>query len=140
MIALDANLFIYLLEGNPDFGQMAADVFLKIESTSAPAMASELVYFEVLSSIKMSDELAAIAEAKIRSLEITMYTSTERTMLLAARLRRDSGLGPLDALHVAAAIERGSDYFITNDLKLANRDVRGIKIIKLSEADLAFQD
>ncbi len=138
MIALDANLFIYLLEGNKEFGQMAADVFLEIESTGVAAMASELVYFEVLSSSKLSDELAAIAESKIRALEIPMYPSTTKSLLLAAKLRRESGLGPLDAIHVAVAIERGAKCFITNDIKLAKKTLSSIKIIKLSEASSVF--
>lgn len=128
---LDSNLFIYFLEGNLQFGGYAKEVFLSIEKGDLDACASELVFFEVLSSKHLNDSTATKAKKTLESLPIRYYPADKTVLIEASRLRREYGLGVLDSVHVASALTSGCEKFITNDERLTKKKVPSISIIGL---------
>lgn len=137
MIGLDANLFIYLLEGNQRFGELARNIFSAIEQGTIKACASEITFLEVLSYRLMTNGVATKAKDELKNLGVTFQPVTEEILLSAANLRRKYGLGTMDAVHVASAKASNCGQFVTNNQQLLQRNIPGIKLIPL-QADLSF--
>jgi predicted nucleic acid-binding protein len=129
MIALDTNIFIYVLNGHEEFGPISAKL-LKSKDTKT---ASRLVYAEVLASPKLDD---AILRSKtllfLDELDIKWQEISDAVLMEAAQLRRQQPTMKLvDALHVASAIVTHSETFFTNDqnlasLKIPTLDIKGL--------------
>jgi predicted nucleic acid-binding protein len=57
------------------------------------------------------------------------YCSQSETILTTGKKIMEIGIKNNDALHIACAIERKCEYFITTDDKLTNKIVEGIRLI-----------
>ena len=57
------------------------------------------------------------------------YCGSSQTVLAKGKTYEKTGISPADALHLACAVESGCEYFITTDVKLLKKKVKGIKII-----------
>jgi predicted nucleic acid-binding protein len=134
VIALDSNLFIYLLEAHPEFGASSAELFKVIEKTYLNATTSELTLMEVLSHKTLNDHQVRTTRANLEKLGVDMTPISKQILLGAATLRRDCNLGALDSIHVATAIQNGCKWFITNDHNLLKRHVPGITLLPLTSA------
>jgi predicted nucleic acid-binding protein len=132
VIALDSNIFIYVLEQNPEFGGLSRWLLKAIEESEIDACASELIYLETLSTPKLTDADAALAKKSLQQLGAELFPITLEVHVEAARLRRQYRLGTLDAIHVATAIKHGASHFITNDRKLFKKKLPGIEILPLT--------
>ena len=126
MIALDTNVFIYILNGHEQFGPLAA----KLLKSSGPKMASRLVYAEVLSSPKLEDEiLRSKVLLFLDELDIKWQEINDNVNIEAARLRRQQPkLKLVDALHLASAIISNAEAFFTNDKDLQLLKTIGLEI------------
>lgn len=127
MIALDTNIFIYVLNDHAEFGQRATDILRGDELR----LASELALAEVMSSPKLQN--AVHKQNAMRFLEevnVNFYPADRTILLLAAELRRTyPSLKLADAVHLATAQYCGAEAFITNDQAL----------VGLSMAELTIQ-
>lgn len=131
MIALDTNIFIYVLESDRQFGKKAADVLRGVQGNGSAAM---LVYLELLSSRAFLDSSHRnIALSFLDSQRLQFVELSKGVLLKAARLR--AGLTPKlgvgDALHLACAMYAGAETFVTNDQDLVKLQIPGLKIISL---------
>lgn len=133
MIALDSNIFIYMLEGNKEFGELARDLFVAIEQTNLDAIASELVFMEVLASPNLTTAEAGMVKGKIEELGASFKPVSRQVLAEAAKLRRQFKCGALDSIHIASAIEARCTQFITNDLNLLKKHIPEIQIIPLTD-------
>lgn len=134
LVGLDTNIFIYTLEGNTTFGRMAAQLLRAATAGEVAAIASELIYMEVLTgqNIKTRAETARATEF-LAGLGVT-YRSIDRQILLsAAKLRREHGIRTPDAIHVATALATGATHFVTNDRDLLKKVIPGIKLLALKD-------
>lgn len=131
MIAIDTNIFIYLLEANPVFGKKAYEIFADLELGRSEAVASELVFAEVLSSPKITDKQAVLLTNKLRALDVKYLAVTENVLLKSAELRRKYGLGFADSIHTASAILAGASQIVTNDKELLKKNVSNIEIASI---------
>ena len=129
MIALDTNVFIYVLNGHEQFGPLSAKLLKNKESKTA----SRLVYAEVLASPKLEDEvLRSKALLFLNELDIKWQEINDNVLIEAASLRRQwPKLKLVDALHVASAITAHAEMFFTNDqdlrlLKIPGLDIKGL--------------
>lgn len=126
MIALDSNVFIYLLNAHPEFGpkaeQAARNPDLKV--------ASELVFAEIFSSTKLNNAaLRHETRTFMEALPVNYLPISKDTNLLAGQLRRkNKKLALADALHIACALEAGAESFITNDKALTRLKIPGLQI------------
>jgi predicted nucleic acid-binding protein len=123
MIALDTNIFIYVLNGHEQFGPPSA-MLLKDKE---PKTASRLVYAEVLASPKLEDELIrSKAVSFLDKLDIKWQEVNYNVLIEAANLRRQQpGLKLIDALHIASAIIAHAETFFSND--------QDLQLLKISE-------
>ena len=129
MIALDTNIFIYVLNGHERFGPLSAQLL----KNKDPKTASRLVYAEILASPKLNDEIMrSKALAFLDELDIKWQDINDNVLMEAASLRRSRPqLKLVDALHLASAKISQAEMFFTNDqdlqlLKIPSLDIKGL--------------
>lgn len=108
-VYLDANVFVYAVEGFPEHQPFVDELFRSIDDGHIAAVTSELTLAEVL--IKpletRRDDVVAIYKELLQSSEHLNVVPIDRAVLAsAARLRAGLGIKLPDAIHVATAIER----------------------------------
>lgn len=133
-IALDTNMFIYVFEQHPDFGEKAKAILEEVENGVISAVASAVSLTEILVKPIREGNLNLEKQYKLLfthfpnlSIIPIDYSIAER----AAYLRGIYGLKTPDALIVASAIAAGAELFITNDLRL--EQVKEIKCVSLGQ-------
>ena len=57
------------------------------------------------------------------------YCGSSQVILTKGKSYEKLGISPADALHIACAAVSGCEYFITTDVKLLKKQIKGIKII-----------
>lgn len=118
-VYLDANIWIYFLDGNSEFGEKSKKLFTHLDSTGTEVCFSALNFTEILGSKAKSDEqIAQTWEFVLGSELLSLEMITPITALKAAELRRKYGIRTADALHLATAITHNCEKFYTNDVKL----------------------
>ena len=132
IVGLDANVFIYTLEGHPVFGQAASQLLRAVANGSVKTTASELVYLEVLSgkNIETADQ-ELHAQTFLAGIGMAYHPIDRQLLIKAAGLRRKHGLRSPDAIHLASAVATGATYFVTNDHGLLKKSVPGLRIVSL---------
>src|SRR5215210_3499890 len=93
------------------------DVLSLCESGQIELVASEVLQFEIE---RIQDPLRRAHAYEALSKAGTYVDMTEATVVRARELN-ESGIRPLDALHLAAAVEARADYFCTCDVKFLRR-------------------
>lgn len=133
-IALDSSIFIYFLEQNAAYVELAEEVFEWLEGaensavTSTLTMAEVLVYPYRLSNQKLVDQYYSLL-SQFPNLE---WVAPElRVADGAARIRTIHRLRTPDALQIATAIESGATAFLTNDSELSR--VSEIEVVLLDQ-------
>ena len=109
-IYLDANIFIYALEGFPEFKSILTELFLAIDDHKVQAVTSDLTLAEVLVKPLKDGNLTLIETYKqaIESGAGLSVTSVSRAILIeAATLRSQIKLKLPDGIHVATALQTG---------------------------------
>lgn len=126
IVALDSVIFIYALEGNPEFGGLARKIFEMIEQGKCQGIACNLVLAELMVK-PLREGYTEIAEEYARDLpcfpNLRFCSVTQEIAIAAARLRGSSNLGLIDALHMATAVEARCTVFLTNDAALRHPNV-----------------
>lgn len=120
-VYLDANVFVYAVEGFAEYQAFIDELFCSIDDGHLSAVTSELTLAEVL--IKPlgtgRDDVAAIYEELLQSSEHLNVVPIDRAILMsAARHRARLGIKLPDAIHVATAIAIGCDVLLSNDQRL----------------------
>ncbi|MGK7878151.1 MAG: type II toxin-antitoxin system VapC family toxin [Xenococcaceae cyanobacterium] len=134
-IGLDTVVFIYALEGNPQFGDVAREILETIEEGRCRGYACDLVLAELMVK-PLRQGQSEVAQEYAQELpnfpNLTFCSLTWEIVIAAAKLRGSSNLGLVDALHIATAVAAGCTVFITNDTVLQHPDP-GLEIWMLSE-------
>jgi predicted nucleic acid-binding protein len=127
-VYLDANVFIYALEGHARYAPLLSDLFRAIDRGEVQAVTSELTLAEVLVKpfADASVERQAVFQRALRTTGSRTVAPIDREVLIeAARLRLP------DAIHVATARLSGCRTFISNDQRL--RTSTGLAVIVLAD-------
>lgn len=123
-VYLDANVFIYALEGYAAFSAELHALFVAIDAGTVVAHTSQLTLAEVLVK-PLADGNAALAEMYRRAVTGSphvMAHPVDLSVLEAAAAIRSAGKVRLaDAVHLATARAAGCGAFLTNDKRLAAR-------------------
>jgi predicted nucleic acid-binding protein len=133
-VYLDTNIFIYAIEGYPDFVDELNQLFDSIDAGNFRAFTSELTLAEALVRPLMDGnlEIQAVYQQALQSSEVLEVVVVSRDVLIeAARLRAIANLRLPDAIHGATAILSGCETFLTNDRRLTA--LPGIEVVVLSE-------
>ena len=132
-VYLDTNVFIYMLEGYPEFLPLLTQLFKALDNKHLQAITSELTLAEALVKpfADKNISLQKIYEHTIQSaLGLTVIPISRNILIKAAKLRT-SMLRLPDAIHLATAQENDCKFFITNDAHL--KKIPDINILLLSE-------
>ncbi len=122
---LDANLYVYALEGVETHRAAVAGLLAAIDRQAVSVVASELLFTELLPR-PMKDGRQDLVERYLelfsRTSRIHLVPVDRRVILRSVHLRADFGLRSMDALHLATALVHDCETFITNDRRLARVD------------------
>lgn len=119
-IAVDANVLIYLLEGDERWGRAARALMRAVENGRVAAVLSAVGLAEVLTGParddlahveRYNDEIRSITGLKVVPFEGGLSTD-------AAVIRGVRRIGLSDAVHLATARAAGATAFVTNDRSL----------------------
>lgn len=120
---IDTSPFIYLIENKPAYADIIKSYFLEALTNDHEIITSviSVMEFGVVPEKKGKHELIIQFEAFLQTMNITVEIIDKSIAETASKLRaRYNFLKGMDALQVAVAIEKGCDYFLTNDKKLVN--------------------
>jgi predicted nucleic acid-binding protein len=124
-------VFIYLLEGHPQFLPKVQRILQQIESRGDSLATSVFTLGEVLTGPRRAGAIDAVARVKA-------YFSSGRIDLLPFEtevsdrysiLRSSFKIAQADAIHLATAAVNGVDLFVTNDKALWNLAIPGIRFM-----------
>lgn len=134
-IFIDTAPVIYYVEAHPEFGPIAKEVVAAFQSGSLAAFSSVITLTEVLSKpFEKGDEKLAkkFSEFLRHGKNLVVLEISERIAEEAGKLKgRYPYLKTMDAIQISAAIEAGTDAFLTNDKKL--KQIKEIKILVMAD-------
>ncbi len=138
LVALDANVLIYVLEGSETFGPRARALVDAIDDRVLAGSMATVGQVEILAGpARIGDATVFERTAdEIRSLGLTIVPLTSAIAEDAAWLRGQGGLDLADAIHVAGARAAGATALITNDRRIRSRP--NLEVFYLD--DLALDD
>lgn len=135
----DTNLFIYLLEDSPKFGQAVEDLRRTMLRRNDRLLTSAMTVGEVLVK-PVSTRNTVLANRYRKFFDSSHMTISVFDLAAAeayARIRADRSIQPADAIQLACAASAEVDLFITNDDRLSQKNVPGINFItSLSRAPI----
>lgn len=121
VIGLDTPLFIYILEDNPRYGELARITLNGIEKGRWQGVTSTITLMEItvrpwqlgLETVAREYESVLVHFPNLSIVDV------DRTVVrAAAQLRGKYNIAPPDALQVAASLSFGAKAFLTNDKRL----------------------
>lgn len=131
MVGIDTNIFIYILERDPEFFESARNVLKQLATQGQKICVPSLLFTEVLSGTDDESIISFMMAEQFVVQDLTLQIAH-----LAGNLRyKNPGLKTPDSIHLATALACGANSFITNDQRLSRLDV-GLKIIPLDKFEL----
>jgi predicted nucleic acid-binding protein len=139
LVALDANILIYVLEGSEAFGAQARAVLDALDDGVVAASMATIGQVEILAGPARATDSSIFERTadEIRSMGITFVPLTEAIAEDAAWLRGTVGMALADAIHVASARAAGATVLITNDRGIRPRPNLDVVYLDDLEADPA---
>jgi predicted nucleic acid-binding protein len=121
LIYLDANVVIYLIEQPLAWGPRAAAYVAAMKANADQIVLSDLHRLECLVAPLGAGAVHRVAQfnAFFASADVRMVSLTPAVCERAATIRANHRFRPLDALHLAAAVEHGCARFVSNDMRLS---------------------
>jgi len=120
-VYFDANIFIYLIEGNAEFQTLLSEISQALADGLFEVVSSHLTLTEVLPPLvrKGDQELInKVIEFICDADTFDLREADESVCIQAAVLRAEYGIKTPDALHVATAIHENCEVFLTNDARI----------------------
>ncbi|WP_325176785.1 type II toxin-antitoxin system VapC family toxin [Paenibacillus alkalitolerans] len=120
-VALDTNIFIYVFEQHPEFGEKAKRLLEQIEEGTYSAIASTISLTEILVKPIRDGNLALEKQYKLLFTHFPNLSVVSVDTIVAERaafLRGKYGMKTPDALVISCAIIAQADVFVTNDVRL----------------------
>lgn len=125
MIAFDSNVLIYALRKDPYKQREAVELFREVEVEGG--VCSALIITESLyGALREFDQLTPLLSPAVSIAPVSKAVAE-----YAGNLKIEYGLKAPDAIHLATAILAGADEFVTNDLYLLKKKIKGLKIRSL---------
>jgi predicted nucleic acid-binding protein len=131
-VYLDTNVFVYAVEGYPQFAQEIRALFRAIDQGQVKAVTSELTLAEVLVKplADGNDELCRLYENTLwTSRGLSVLPVTRAILRSAAQLRASANVRLPDAIHLATASAVGCNSFLTNDNQLQSHTALKVVVI-----------
>ena len=128
-IALDTSIFIYHLEANPAWSELAGEVFSWLEHSRNTAVTSTLTMTELLiHPYRAGNEQLVNRYFALLSLfpNLEWIAPDLHIADAAARIRAQHRIRTPDSLQIATAVSAGASALLSNDLGLLRID--GIEV------------
>jgi uncharacterized protein len=128
----DTMLFIYWLEGNPQFGKRVDAIWSRMQERNDQLITGTLALGEVLAgAYKGGADRERIQGVKksFESAVSEVIPFTSETAELFGQIKGSLKIPSADAIHLACAASAGTDLFLTNDRDLVGKFVQGIQFI-----------
>ena len=133
-VYLDANIFIYVLEGYPDFQARLTLLLEAMDCQEIDALTSELTLAEVLVKPFREQHVAwqrTYQEVLQPSPSLKLLPISRTILITAAQVRAQSLIKLPDAIHAATAQQVSCGSFLTNDPGF--KTVKDLPVVLLSE-------
>lgn len=130
----DSMLFIYWLEGHPEFGPAVRAIFGGMQRRGDRLSTSMLTVGEVLAGLTGPQ---AAVKRYFHGSEVDVLPFSFAVAERFADLRRGYRIPSPDCIHLATAADAGVDVFLTNDTRLTKLSLPGIGIISGLNSSLA---
>ncbi len=132
IVALDANIVIYLIEGNPIWAPIATARLTALRAGGDEIAFCDAGRLECLIKPLASGNATDIATYRsfFSSPQVMMLAVAASTWERAAQIGATFKLKPLDSVHLAAAIECGCGLFLTADAQLARCTDITVEVLK----------
>lgn len=121
MIYLDANTFIYGVEGDAATAEPIRDLFLALRAKPYTAVTSELTLAETLAPTRRPDALPLHLKRRLYldfivwSRFVELRPVTREVLYETADLRNAAQMKLPDAIHLVTAIQSKCSHFVSND-------------------------
>ena len=127
----DTMLFVYLLEGSPQYSPKVAKIYTAMQQRGDRLYSSALAKGEILIKPLQQERpgRADAVEDFFAPENVTLLSFSASTARKYAEIRAQWKVRPPDAIHLACAAEAGIDLFLTNDQALIGKHVEGIQFI-----------
>jgi predicted nucleic acid-binding protein len=131
MCYLDSNIVMYYIENPPHWGLAAEARVVQLLDRGSTLMVSDLTRMECrvrplrAGNTKTLDEF----DAFFSSSRVHVTSLTAAVCDKASEIRAKHRIRPLDALHLAAALESRCDLFLTNDRQLRSFSEIAVEVL-----------
>lgn len=132
-VYIDANIFIYFLDGQESFLSMVTPFLEAVLNGEIIGYTGDAVLAEVMVHPYKFGNLATIDRFKAFFAQedfLSILTHDSKAFDLASQLSGTKGMKLVDSLHMATALQAGCTYMLTHDKGM--KSVDGIRIIRLS--------
>lgn len=128
----DSMLFIYWLEGNPQFGKRVDAIWSRMQERNDQLITAALAFGEVFAGAYSrganQERVQQVkAELEIAVSEVIPFTGESADRY--GRIRGSLKISSADAIHLACAASAGTDLFLTNNKNLVGKVIPGIQFI-----------
>jgi uncharacterized protein len=130
----DTMLFIYLLEGNPQYGARVRWIYDRMRLRKDSLFTSFLTLGEILAGAQHSPHKAQAIRDAFAEMKIQFLPFDAGAVDTFASLRALQKLATADSIHLACAASKGMDLFLTADKRLTKQIVPGVQFISSIEA------
>lgn len=120
-IYLDANVFIYFIEGEPSVAYPLRDLFEALRRNPLAAVTSELTLAETLApprrpgAVPLSAKRGRYLDLLLNSRIVRLMPIDRDILIETAELRNVANHRLADAIHVVSAIRSRCRYFVSGD-------------------------
>ena len=131
---VDANIFVYFLEGDDRYMHTIVPFFNAFEQGSALGLTGDTVVAETLYKPYRLDDMMRVSEFKAffsNEEFLTVLPHSTEAFELAAELSPKRGMKLMDALHFATAVLSACQFILTNDAGFSTG--KEIQIINLQD-------
>ncbi len=128
----DSMLFIYLIEGNPDFGPRVRAIYRAMEKRGDTLCTSVFTLGEVLTGprkLGAADLVTRIRDYFVGGNSVELLPFTLATADRYSQIRAGTSVKPADAIHLSSAADFGVELFLTHDKSLHKLAIPGIHFI-----------
>jgi predicted nucleic acid-binding protein len=131
---LDSNIFIYLLEGEPELQELVQSAFSAFDENKVTLYTSEITITECLNGAfraRLEDLAQKYLDLFGSEDFVTVLPVDSDVCIEAARLGAAHRLKTVDAIHLASATLAGCQALLSNDGGF--RSTEGVEAIQLTE-------
>jgi len=132
-IYFDANFLIYFFDRTEPYASVVSEVIIACDRNTVFGYTGDVAVAELMVFPYRTRDEIEIARGKAffkRENFLTVLSHDNAVFDTASRLRAETGMKLIDALHCATALNAGCKYFITNDTGIRSTEALEVLLIR----------